>query len=701
MRVTSRFRSALAFCAFLALAPGQLAAQDYQTWYLAEGSTFTFEQEILIANPNAFPVTVNVWLLPKEGGRFQLENLQQLPAFSRQTIRVHDYVVGRDVSAEIRAVEGAILIERSMYWGGAQRRGGHSSAGTTGPSTNWYFAEGALGMFQTYLLIGNPGIVPANVTVRYLKAEGGTPVLDERVVQPGQRLTIPVHVDQPHIATGPAFGFAMHVTSDQPVLAERAMYWQGFGGGHAAIGVTQPRAMWRFAEGSTRNVMGFTTYVLLSNPGADAANVTVRFFRDDGGAPIDRAVAVAARSRVTLPVNIDVPELADSSFSFVVQSDRPIVAERAMYWGNFVEGHVTAGAEQEATAWGFAEGLEDRHAGLDYDTYYLFVNSNSTQINLTGTFYREDGQGVQVNIPIPANSRQTLAARTIPELTNQRFAAFFQSDGLPFVAERAVYWGWPYRGGHVSVGTPWIAAIPVPPIPLQASISEVTPRVGSRMGGNEVVIHGSNFTQGSRVFFGNTEATILGWQPDSIRVAVPANPVGSWTVTVLGGYSSPPQLPGGFSYLNAAANGPAAITYPETRHMPNFLHGVNVAAVVGNLAAERFDLLLSSCAEKGGNNQFMFEVVRRLRQATGSNRWGLNWKRGTTGDLSQDVVSYYWGPEGVEMEGNRNVFLVDIIFRHCGPEYGVGNPGPNWEDVTDITYRGGSIGRWTGYGRFF
>ena len=27
-------------------------------------------------------------------------------------------------------------------------------------------------------------------------------------------------------------------------------------------------------------------------------------------------------------------------------------------------------------------------------------------------------------------------------------------------------------------------------------------------------------------------------------------------------------------------------------------------------------------------------------------RWGLNWKRGRVGDMSQDVVDYYYGPRG-------------------------------------------------------
>ena len=42
----------------------------------------------------------------------------------------------------------------------------------------------------------------------------------------------------------------------------------------------------------------------------------------------------------------------------------------------------------------------------------------------------------------------------------------------------------------------------------------------------------------------------------------------------------------------------------------------------------------------------MFEVVAELRRRTASNRWGLNWKRGNVGDLSQDIVTYYAGPEG-------------------------------------------------------
>jgi hypothetical protein len=112
----------------------------------------------------------------------------------------------------------------------------------------------------------------------------------------------------------------------------------------------------------------------------------------------------------------------------------------------------------------------------------------------------------------------------------------------------------------------------------------------------------------------------------------------------------------------------------------------NGASVINQLAAERRDLLLQSCHEHGGNNRFMFEAVRRLRAI--DNRWGLNWKRGNRGDLSQDIVNYNYGSDSDE--DTTSVYIIDIIGGHCGP-----NPGPAWIDQTQATIDGGTIGRWT------
>jgi hypothetical protein len=116
--------------------------------------------------------------------------------------------------------------------------------------------------------------------------------------------------------------------------------------------------------------------------------------------------------------------------------------------------------------------------------------------------------------------------------------------------------------------------------------------------------------------------------------------------------------------------------------LPSFFH------VVSQVAAERPADLRFSCPQEhaGENNNFMFEVVRRLRQQ--SNRWGLNWKRGVVGDLSQDIVTYFYGDGPAE--GSTQVYIIDIIFNHCGS-----NPQPAWIDQTLATINAGTVGRWT------
>ncbi len=118
------------------------------------------------------------------------------------------------------------------------------------------------------------------------------------------------------------------------------------------------------------------------------------------------------------------------------------------------------------------------------------------------------------------------------------------------------------------------------------------------------------------------------------------------------------------------------------------------ASVVNQVAAARPDLLRNSCRDTGGNNRFMFEVVKSLRDR--DNRWGLNWKRGNVGDVSQDIVAYNrsslsdegatTGPTGATFA----ISIFDMIAGHCG-----GNPGPNFEDVTGKTIAGGARAVWT------
>lgn len=119
--------------------------------------------------------------------------------------------------------------------------------------------------------------------------------------------------------------------------------------------------------------------------------------------------------------------------------------------------------------------------------------------------------------------------------------------------------------------------------------------------------------------------------------------------------------------------------------LPNMLH------VVQAVANEYPAALANSCQEHGGTWEFMDRVVDRLR--TWDTRWGYNWKRGNVGDPSLDVVAYNWGNNADE--GTTEVYIIDIIVGHCSSA-----PAATWIDQTGATAAAGSIGRWTGRGRF-
>jgi hypothetical protein len=152
------------------------------------------------------------------------------------------------------------------------------------------------------------------------------------------------------------------------------------------------------------------------------------------------------------------------------------------------------------------------------------------------------------------------------------------------------------------------------------------------------------------------------------------------------GPSPAPPPGGGSAPLPGGSGGRAPDPAPGQRlPLPNMFH------VVQQVASARPDLLRHSCQEHGESWEFLDLVVDTLR--TYDTRWGYNWKRGNVGDPSMDVVDYHYGA-GPD-EGSTEVYIIDIIGGHCGP-----NPGPVWNDVTDVTRSQGTIGRWTSRGRF-
>ncbi len=141
-----------------------------------------------------------------------------------------------------------------------------------------------------------------------------------------------------------------------PVVAERAMYFDYCGkkGGHASAGVTAPWYEWNFAEGYTAG--GFDTWLLLANPGEEEAAVTCSFMLEGGGS-IEKSYRVPAGSRFTVPVD-EIQGMGSAAFATRLISDRPVVAERAIYFDyrGWDGGSDSRGATTPQREWFFAEG---------------------------------------------------------------------------------------------------------------------------------------------------------------------------------------------------------------------------------------------------------------------------------------------------------------------------------------------------------
>ena len=97
-----------------------------------------------------------------------------IPAGTRQTYLVNNWVTDLNVSTMVEATEGQVVVERAMYGGGGAWA--TDSIGATSPQPFWYLAEGSTdGGMQTYVLVQNPTGVDATVSIVFNTGEARTP----------------------------------------------------------------------------------------------------------------------------------------------------------------------------------------------------------------------------------------------------------------------------------------------------------------------------------------------------------------------------------------------------------------------------------------------------------------------------------------------------------------------------------------------
>ena len=110
---------------------------------------------------------------------------------------------------------------------------------------------------------------------------------------------------------------------------------------------------------------------MVLNPNGVATTATVTFLPEADGGPVVRNFPMTPMSRLVVDGS-SVPEIAFRSFGIVVEATQPIVAERAMYFGDtpsilLAGGHASVGAPDASTSWFFAEGA----TGSFFDTFLL------------------------------------------------------------------------------------------------------------------------------------------------------------------------------------------------------------------------------------------------------------------------------------------------------------------------------------------
>ena len=152
------------------------------------------------------------------------------------------------------------------------------------------------------------------------------------------------------------------------------------------------------------------------NPDAVDAHVMLRYLLDTGET-IDVPKVVPAGGRLTVNVETEGDaRLHGASMSTLVTSDRPIVAERSVYWPTaegaqpWGESHTSQGAAAAAPRWALAEGRTG--GALNFHTYVLLANPGSQPAEVTVQFLPESGAAIVKMYVVPAMSRFTLDVTT-------------------------------------------------------------------------------------------------------------------------------------------------------------------------------------------------------------------------------------------------------------------------------------------------
>ncbi|MFI5075932.1 MAG: hypothetical protein ACHQRO_01255 [Vicinamibacteria bacterium] len=182
------------------------------------------------------------------------------------------------------------------------------------------------------------------------------------------------------------------------------------------------------AEGASNGF--FQTQIGIANPGTLPATVVTRFLGENGrswsGAfpiPAGQSRSFAAEGRFA------------SSFSTVIESNQPLVADRVMTWGGGYGSHSETATAAPSLTWFLAEGAT--HGA--FQLFYLLQNPAATPAQVSVTYLRP-APAAPLTLPytIAAESRLTIPVDNVLGLEATDVSASIVSN-VPILVERAMY----------------------------------------------------------------------------------------------------------------------------------------------------------------------------------------------------------------------------------------------------------------------
>ncbi len=297
--------------------------------------------------------------------------------------------------------------------------------------STWYLAEGTTAWgFSTYVTIQNPNSSETEAKVTYMPT-GKANEVENLLLPPNSQTTL----NPADIVGSVDFSTKVEaVDKTKPIAVDRTMIWTGQGAaspeGHSSVGVTSPSKTWYLAEGSS--AWNFECWLLIQNPNARAANCRVTYMiENEGPKTVDHAVP--ANSRATFDMSKDI---GNKDASIKVESDIPVIPERAMYRNNRREGHDSIGTTIPAADYYLAEGATGYNVG--YITYVLVQNPNDSPTDVAITYLTGSGQVAGPSFQMPANSRKTIKVND--QLPANTDVSTKVHGSAPIIAERAMYW---------------------------------------------------------------------------------------------------------------------------------------------------------------------------------------------------------------------------------------------------------------------